>query len=506
MDNSTTPNRSEQADAPNTGAGAGLKVEEILARVRAELDSEPPARRDPVAAGVKRSPRADAIVMPALPDPDAEPAPEAGRKSYKLDDFTGLDERNFMRAAYRVVLGREMDKTGEAHYLAGLRSGRLSMVNILGALRWSAEGRARGVQIDGLLPAYVLQRLRSIRVVGRVLAPFVELLMLSQTMRQMNQRIAAANLRHRDLVEHLVSTHSAMRRSLMKFDADIAQLDKDTSATRGLVDGGAKLEIAAARQEMLEQARALSRAIAEVGEAKPETAALSPAADAHALDSLYVAFENKFRGSTDEIAKRVRRYVPMFTGLAPVAAGEVVLDIGCGRGEWLSVLTEANVRTRGLDLNVAMVEEARQRGHDVVAGDAIAYLQQQPGESLAGVTGFHIVEHLSFSQLVALLDAAYAALKPGGAILFETPNPENLVVGACTFNYDPTHNKPLPPDLLRFLAEARGFEAGRIVRNENDCQLDRPETGFAPTEVNDWFRQPADYALFARKPDAAGQV
>src|SRR5690606_20333342 len=110
-----------------------------------------------------------------------------------------------------------------------------------------------------------------------------------------------------------------------------------------------------------------------------------------------------------------------------------------------------------------------------------------------------VVEHLPFRALVALFDEALRVLAAGGAILFETPNPENLVVGACTFNYDPTHMKPLPPDLLRFLADARGYGDARIIRTPEDCLLDRPESGFAPAEINDWFRQPPDYALFARK-------
>jgi O-antigen chain-terminating methyltransferase len=39
---------------------------------------------------------------------------------------------------------------------------------------------------------------------------------------------------------------------------------------------------------------------------------------------------------------------------------------------------------------------------------------------------------------------------PGGLLILETPNPENLVVGACTFWYDPTHIRPLPPAMMRF--------------------------------------------------------
>ena len=158
---------------------------------------------------------------------------------------------------------------------------------------------------------------------------------------------------------------------------------------------------------------------------------------------------------------------------AAFAPGERVLDIGCGRGEFLSLLKRNNIATRGIDLNGAMVQEAKALDLDVLEGDAIAYLRSLPDNSLAAITGFHIVEHISFKELVSLFDTANRVLMPGGLVLFETPNPENLVVGACTFNYDPTHNKPLPPDYLRFIAEARdeaqvaagaaGGAAGRVL-------------------------------------------
>jgi O-antigen chain-terminating methyltransferase len=163
-------------------------------------------------------------------------------------------------------------------------------------------------------------------------------------------------------------------------------------------------------------------------------------------------------------------------------------------------LKRNNIATRGIDLNGAMVAEAKALDLDVLEGDAIAYLRSLPDHSLGAITGFHIVEHIGFKDLVSLFDIANRVLMPGGLVLFETPNPENLVVGACTFHYDPTHNKPLPPDYLRFVAEARGFTNARIIRKDEDCDLTQPESGFEPQEVNDWFRQPADYALYAQKP------
>jgi O-antigen chain-terminating methyltransferase len=153
-----------------------------------------------------------------------------------------------------------------------------------------------------------------------------------------------------------------------------------------------------------------------------------------------------------------------------------------------------------------MVAEARARGHEAALGDALAYLRGLPDASVAGVTSFHLVEHLPFETLIALIDETRRVLVEGGVLLLETPNPENLVAGAFSFNYDPTHVKPLPPELLRFLIAERGLP-GRIIRSAADCAVNAPDSTFAPAEVNDWFRLPMDYAIFAHKAaaPAAGQ-
>jgi O-antigen chain-terminating methyltransferase len=300
------------------------------------------------------------------------------------------------------------------------------------------------------------------------------------------------------------------RRGFTHLESEVERVEGLVAEARALaqstLDGleSARIELSAARRMIAEESRKLSRLIEDARQVVPQAAA--PALEALGeplVDSVYLAFENRFRGPVGEISARQSRYLDLFRGNARVAGGGTVLDIGCGRGEWLSLLKGANIHARGIDLNPAMAAHTDSLGLEVLHGDAIAHLKSLPEGTLAAVTGFHIVEHLSFKDLLSLLGEAYRALAPGGIILFETPNPENLVVGACTFNYDPTHNKPLPPDLLRFLAETRGFVDGRIVRTDADCRLDQPESGFTPTELNDWFRQPADYALYARKPDTA---
>lgn len=482
-------------------------IDEILARVRAELALE----ERPVATQGVTKRRRGPVAVPLLAEDGI--AAISGPGSLTIDAFEQLDEETFLRTAYRILLDRDVDASGRIHYLPALRDGRSTAVGILGALRWSAEGKARGVDVQGLKRAYFLDRVARTPFIGRIAGPILRFARSARTLRRLHRRIAATDLRQRELIQATNGSLMGVRSGFAQVEAEATRIDAVASdahaIARKTIDGAdaANRELASARRMIAEASNNLSKAIADARATLPPSSASSAAGlnalDDHALDSLYVAFEDRFRGPKSEISRTLERYLTIFLTTDPVAAGGLVLDIGCGRGEWLALLKANNMAARGVDLNEAMVEHCRSEGLDVIAGDAIAYLRNAPDGSFGGVTGFHIVEHLPFTVLVGLLNECYRALAPGGVILFETPNPENLVVGACTFHYDPTHQKPLPPDLMRFLAETRGYVDVRIVRSDDDCKLDQPESGFAPAEINDWFRQPPNYALFARKPLAA---
>lgn len=479
-------------------------IEDILARVRAQTAAvEPPAP-----ATARR--RQDSGTIPLVAEPNDGDKIAIGRPFYSIEEFTALDDEDFLRNAYRVVLGREVDSVGYGYYLPALRQGHIGVVRILSALSRSAEGKARGVKIRWLMPAAVLDRLAGLPVVGKFFDPLMRFVVRSTT----NRRLSILSERHHDLIVEINAALAAirknqaghdMRMTLAEHDAELIKLDAERTKlrTEEAVDSAAKAlsDIRAIRYEIAGERAALGQLI-EAGKAAlpSEQQKQIEAIEDLSLDSLYVAFENRFRGSTAEITRRSERYLPIFLQTKPAAAGGPVLDIGCGRGEFMAMLRRHNIVTLGVDLNGAMVDEARSLGLDVTEGDALAYLRSRAPNSLAAITGFHIVEHIGFKDLVRLFDEAMRVLMPGGIVLLETPNPENLVVGACTFHYDPTHNKPLPPDYLRFVAEARGFAATRIIRTQEDCDLTQPESGFVPEGINDWFRQPPDYALYARKP------
>jgi O-antigen chain-terminating methyltransferase len=218
-------------------------------------------------------------------------------------------------------------------------------------------------------------------------------------------------------------------------------------------------------------------------------------------DPIYVEFEDLFRGDRDDIKQRFEVYIPRLKDAGLGHPEMAVLDLGCGRGEWLELLRDEGLTGSGIDMNLTMVEECRTRGLSVRAGEAIQYLRSLPAGSLGVVTGFHIVEHLPLDDLLALLDETSRVLRPGGMAVFETPNPSNLRVSMETFYLDPTHRNPLPKDLLKFLAEARGLCNIEVLPLHPYPESYRlVDDGQATTRLlNQLLFSDQDYAVIGRK-------
>lgn len=220
-------------------------------------------------------------------------------------------------------------------------------------------------------------------------------------------------------------------------------------------------------------------------------------ADNHDFDYFYKLFEDKFRGDEDTIKKRVAEHLPLFQNLSKDLKKLPVIDLGCGRGEFLSVLKDNKVKAIGVDMNKSMVERAKTLGYDAVEDDALSYLSKQKTASLAAVTGFHIVEHIPFETLLKTFEQCYRTVASGGIVLFETPNPQNLTVGACNFYMDPSHISPIPPDLLAFALESVGFKSEILPLHPAKDSIDHPDP--VVKDMMNMLYGPIDYAVIARK-------
>lgn len=218
------------------------------------------------------------------------------------------------------------------------------------------------------------------------------------------------------------------------------------------------------------------------------------------LDDFYIAFENRFRGTPEEIRQRLTVYLPYLEALGREPHRCSALDLGCGRGEWLELLREQGYQGRGLDLNRAMVQHCRDRGLTVIEQPAVEYLRSLPNSSLDIITGFHLIEHLPFPDLMRLFQETRRVLKPGGMAIFETPNPQNLVTASHYFYIDPTHRNPLPSLLAQFLLEYSGLDRVQVLPlhpHPFPIQTGHPETDAV---LNEYLRSAQDYSVIGYKP------
>jgi O-antigen chain-terminating methyltransferase len=264
---------------------------------------------------------------------------------------------------------------------------------------------------------------------------------------------------------------------------------------------GIEQRIAAARREILFQQRRLT-SLASANSA-PESSVVASATVDQRLDSLYVALEDELRGSREDIKGRLAPYVDRVSLAGAGQPHAPILDVGCGRGEWLELLREEHLAAYGIDSNTVMIDRSTSLGLDARHADLLAHLEGLQDGALGGLTAFHVVEHLPFGILVDFLDQALRVLQPGGILILETPNPEAMRVGATTFYNDPTHRNPIPPVLLRFLVKNRGFTEVEILLLHPFSHADRlHDPGRDTAHLNVLIFGHQDYAVIARRDQA----
>jgi len=485
------------------------------------------------------------------------------KSAYALADFLVYHDEDFVRNAYLGILGRDPDPTGFDGFLGKLRSGELSRVQLLGCLRFSTEGKARNIPVEGLRRPLIVQKIYRVPILGHLLAFGVFLLRLPrfggiweriETLSA--QRDRKNEKRLRALAERFDQQLAGPRaRSEGRLDQAFGMLNRKADVDRvsileqavsgkaslerivaleqavangggvGRVDGVDRAETlveqlaAKTKSDMSElsrqikdhklnitdQHRSLALLLEEARKRLPEPISQSQiekivSEDDHLMDAMYVAFEDRLRGTRADIKQRVAVYLPVLIEARAGGPDSPIIDLGFGRGELLELLKENRLSATGIDLNRIMVSRCQDLGLDAIEADAMGYLRGLKPNSLGAVTGIHIIEHIPFKQLIALLDEVLRVLRPGGVAIFESPNPENLAVGACYFYHDPTHQRPLPPISVQYLLEARGFNRVEIMRQRPAYEGTwLTEIGSPQQIVNGHLFGPQDYALVAYK-------
>lgn len=494
---------------PEDDEPESMTIEDIVARVAKSAPS--PARN--ASFGRRRQLIAHAVA--------AQPRRRLPhREGYSAGEVYSFYDVEFVHAAYMATCRRAPDPEGERHFLQALRSGVLSKVDVLGSLRWSEEGRRNNVPIQGLWLPYQISRVGRRRGVGPVVRWLQALLGLSRIKYQLrmhdNARVAESMEMQRELADIAARLRllddSIMDAAVLEQRADHLERDHVSKDEFNRLQFSHD-ELKRSHSVITSRVAELEARLVSVADRLPQAGALDlgreseVAAEAeNVADDVYVAFEEAFRGSRESVLLKVESYNAWMRECAAGTCDAPILDVGCGRGEWLELVREHGWVGRGIDLNKKFVEHCRSLNLDVSQGDAIERLREMPDGSVGAITSMHLVEHLPYVVTIALIDECLRVLRPGGSMILETPNPENLLVGAHWFYLDPTHKNPIPPVSLAWLVKQRGFEEARVERLTHGREMDVPEPlvgDDASSQVTNFilkqFSYAPDYAIVGRK-------
>ena len=267
---------------------------------------------------------------------------------------------------------------------------------------------------------------------------------------------ASFNALSLESMQYLLAGLTSQRRSVEQFRAELASFRLDQANRRSAVEEMKHTLGSWERRLTIEDGR-LS-ALEALTDSRAALPSATPAGEPPASipPGVYSLFEERFRGRPEEIAEKQRVYLPLFENLQGP-----VLDVGCGRGEFLKLLAERGVEGSGVESNPIAAAEVRRSGIEVEEGDALAVLAQRPPGKLGAVVALQVVEHWAPETIFRFLREARRVIAPGGLLLLETINTDSLSAWRA-FYLDPSHVRPVPPEALRFLAEAVGFGQARI--------------------------------------------
>ncbi len=420
------------------------------------------------------------------------PTPIQHKNTYTISEFNIHHDQEFIKNSYQCILNRPAEPQGEAYFLAKLRQGSMSKERIVAALKYSKEGRKNKVKIKGVKKYHYLNKLAAIARKIPLMSGLLCVVRLSEGV----MKIAALTERF----NQIDSVNYHMSNSIAQQQKESQESEKHSRLKADQI----QQEIGRNNNYLLQQQSKISDLIQQLQkQAEPNVKEVLDELEqqqSHFLDLLYVAFEDKFRGAEEKIKQQVAIYLPYIKRV--YEKEHPVLDIGCGRGEWVELMQESGYQATGIDLNAVMVSQAKEKQLNVECIDALQYLKQLPDNALSAVTGIHIIEHLDFTYLIQLLQQVYRVLKKGGGVILETPNPENIFVGAQFFYTDPTHKNPIVPETMEFLLNYLGYGKIEVKRLHSYADISKQQG--SPRDMSDDFKNnhfysAMDFAVIARK-------
>ena len=293
-------------------------------------------------------------------------------------------------------------------------------------------------------------------------------------------RVTLMEASHRDLMHtHNVDFHAALERHAFDIQKRLwTDLEKMHTEIERIIHSELRL--------LRQRAQIAAPMTPAAGPAPAPVPAMAP------LEFDYSRFAERFRGSQEYVRAGQQLYLPYFEGC------KNVLDIGCGRGEFLKTMRDAGISARGIELSAESVALCRAEGLEAEMADVYPYLAGLPEGAFDGIFCSQVVEHLPPERLPELIRLCSSRLTEGGVIAIETPNPECLAIFATHFYLDPTHTRPVPHPLLIFYLEE--FGVGSIeLRRLSPAKETMPALNSLPADFRDAFFGALDYALIGRK-------
>jgi len=416
---------------------------------------------------------------------------------YHRDEFTAYDDLEFVENAFLGILQRPADETGLSDYVHFLRNGG-DKESILIILLSSDEAKNNDILVTGLGWHRMQKLLRKMLPKRRYIAHKIDRL----------DRFFAPWYRSTPALRHQLSLQRAVNQHAQATSLYLEQQLKTYAEQVELQAGQIKqlsMQVQV-NQSDLAICRAHTHSLLsrlEGGAASDNLGSIKSTQlnEQDKFDAFYLAFEDACRGTDEETSSKLQAYLPYIQQLVdefgPVTSA---VDIGCGRGEWLDLLRQFNIASHGVDLNQVMIDHCRAHGHQVEQGDALAWMQQQQPQSQHLVSSFHVIEHIPFNQYYLWFEQFSRILAPGGMLILETPNPENVLVGSHTFYHDPTHLNPVTPTLLEFTAQFFGLQVLAIERLNPYPESAKVKGHDELTErVNGHLCGPQDFGLIAVK-------
>ena len=178
-------------------------------------------------------------------------------------------------------------------------------------------------------------------------------------------------------------------------------------------------------------------------------------------NNFYLDFENRFRGSRSNVIEKLAYYDSLLEIISQNCKQVRLLDVGCGRGEWLQKCSERGFNCTGIELNSASAKVCNDLGLNIINKDIFDVFNSYEDSSFDVISAFHFIEHIAHNKLIKFIEEAKRVLSPSGVMILETPSIDNLIVSSRTFYLDPTHLNPINPDSIAYIIETLGFDDAR---------------------------------------------